>query len=182
MHGIEQTVGYGHIFGVAPAEPEGRPPRRKTRIGDGDEFARAEEGAGVVLAFDFAITDGDVLGGDEMEAVVVAGDAVVNMNVVHADKRRFNHAHHVVGALEEIDVRHRQVRALIKKEKIGSLISFDSGGWRPTAHRRMKPLPGAFDHAGPSTVTFFAPDCEDERQLPSSSAVSPCSGMASTPW
>src|SRR5205814_10472245 len=80
---VDEEIGYGDVLRLAAAEPEDRPPRAEGAAGDRHELAAAEQRAGVVRTDHGAVAQVDVLAGDEMEPVVVAVDAIVNMNPVH---------------------------------------------------------------------------------------------------
>ena len=52
-------------------------------------------------AFDGAVAEAHLLGADEMEAVVVAVDAVVNIDAVEIDELALDDANAVIGAIEK---------------------------------------------------------------------------------
>ena len=97
---VEDAVGDGDVLGKATAEAEDGPAGAEDAVGNGDELATAEESAGVVLREHGAVGDCDVLGADEVEAVVVAVDAVVDVDAVHVDALALDDAEAVICAID----------------------------------------------------------------------------------
>src|SRR4051812_45702456 len=69
---VDDAIGDGDVLRATAAEPEDRPACAEFTIGDGNILATAEQSAGIVLAFDRAITDMHVRRADEMEPVIIA--------------------------------------------------------------------------------------------------------------
>src|SRR6266567_908311 len=112
---VQHAVRHGDVLGFAAAEAEHRPARAERGVRDRDELAAPEQRAGIVLRLDVAVADGDVFGADEMEAVVVAIDAVVDVEAVHVDVLALDDADAVIRALEEPQIPDAQVFASTAK-------------------------------------------------------------------
>ena len=149
---INDAVGNGDVFGIAADETEHRPARAERAVGDGDEFATAEQRAGVVLRLHVAILDVKIFATDEMKSVVVAVDAIVNVQAGHPDKLALNHADGMKRASDEKQIAHAQILAAIKQQMIRPMAAADAGGrhsatngaveLRAIAVNRARPLDG----------------------------------------
>src|SRR5947209_19604101 len=111
---VDQAIGDVDVFGFAATKTEHRPARRERAICHGHIFATAEEGAGIVLAFNRAIADVNVLSADEMESVVIAVHAVVDMNAREIGVIRLDYTDGVIRAIEKRDIPDADVLALMK--------------------------------------------------------------------
>ena len=80
---IQDTVGDRDIFRYAAAKAENRPSRAEDRARDGNEFATAEHCTGIVLRQNSAVADSYVFRANKMEAIIVAIDAVVDIQAFH---------------------------------------------------------------------------------------------------
>src|SRR5262249_30624542 len=128
------AVGNCDVLRVPSAEPEHRPPRAESAIGYRNVAATAEQGARVVLCLHIAVGDVYVLAADEMEAVVVGVDAIVNVDSLHPHVLALDHADGMEGALQQGDVADPQVRAAIEQQMIRA-VGPASPRWRWYAAR-----------------------------------------------
>jgi len=135
---VEDAVGDGDVFGYAAAEPEDRPARAEDAVGDGYEFAASEEGAGVVLGKDGAVADGYIFGAYEVEAVVVAVDAVVDVEAVHVDALALDDTNAVVGAIEQREIADGKVFAAVGEDLVGAAKAAEAAGGWGAADGRVK--------------------------------------------
>jgi len=159
---VQDAVGDGDVFGEASAEAEDGPAGAEDAVGDGDEFAASEEGAGVILREDDAVVDGDVLGADEVEAVVVAVDAVMDVDGVHVDAFGSDDADAVISAIDEVDVADGEVFALIGEYVVGTLVAADPAGRRGTANLRVELSALTVDGARAFDGDVLLPDSVEE--------------------
>ena len=132
-------------------------------------------------AFDGAIAQAYLLGADEMEAVVVAVDAVVNIDAVEKNALALDDANAVIGAIEQRNVAARKSsRSDTPARGRGACCLRSRWAAECRAPRNEIARPGRRSCPGPSMVTFFAFTAKSSAQFPSLSVVSPCSGIAST--
>jgi len=148
------------------------PPKRKTgparaelAIGDGNELAATEEGAGVVLALHVAIGHLHMLGADEMEAVVIAVHAVVDANAVKLHERALDDAHRVVGAGLEKDVADGEVSALVEEQVVRPVVAAAAGGRRDAAAGAMELSALSINGAGAFDGDVIGFHGEDETDI-----------------
>src|SRR5262249_4524622 len=118
---MQHTVRHRDVLGDATAEAEDGPPRAEVGARHRHELAAPEQRAGVVLRLDGAVADRDMLAADEMEAVVVAVDAVEDVQAVHDDVLALNDADAVVGAVPEPQRADAEMLAAMEQQMIRPL-------------------------------------------------------------
>src|SRR4051812_41140662 len=79
-----------------------------------------------------------MLAADEVEAIVIVIDAIVDANAIHLDVTAERDTHGMIRARDEVHVAHRDVLALIQQEVMRTLVARDSGGRHRAASRRSK--------------------------------------------
>src|SRR6516225_4427609 len=97
------------------AETKNRPARAELAVGDRDILAAAEERAGVVLAFHAAICHVHVRGADEMEPVVVAVHAAVDVDAGKPRIAALDDTDGMIRAVLHYNVPNAQIFALIEQ-------------------------------------------------------------------
>ena len=177
---IDDAVGDRDVLRIAAAEAEHRPARAEGAVGHRHELATAEQRAGVVLRLHVAVADVDILAADEVEAVVVAVDAVVDVDAVDPHVIALDDAHGMKRAGHQKD--DRACGDSGSGERAGGRGGAapprpDGGGTPRVGLRNCAPCPSMVP--GPSMVTFSASTAKIRPTLPSSSVESPRSGMAS---
>ena len=137
-HLVQHAVRDGDVLGSAAAEAEDGPARAEVAVGHRDVLAAAEQRARIVLTLDRAVADGDVLAADEMKPVVVAADAVEDVEPFHLDVACTDDAHAVVGAPPEAHVLHAEMITAIEQQMIRAAVAADAARRRHTGSRRVK--------------------------------------------
>ncbi len=145
---IKQAIRDGDVFSDSAAEAENGPAGTEGRIGNGHELATAKKRAGIVLGLDIAIADRDMLATDEMKSIVIAIDAIVDVEGVHVNASRLDDTHAMVGAAEQIDIANREALTTVEQESVGTAVAAKSAGRRDAARGRMKLRALAIDRAG----------------------------------
>jgi hypothetical protein len=97
-----------------------------------------------------------------METVVVAVDAVVDVDPVHVDAAAFDHTDTMVGAVEQRDVADRQVLATVAKDVIGAPVAAESAGRWAAVNGGMKLCSLAVDGSGTFDGHFLCIDGEEQ--------------------
>src|SRR5207302_5346031 len=86
---------------------------------------------------------------DEVEAVIIAIDAAVNVDTVHVDPLALDHAEAVICAIKQIDVADGETFAAICEEMIGPAAAAETAGRPGAANRGVKLKTLAVNRAGP---------------------------------
>ena len=159
---IQHAVGDGDVLGKAAAKTEDGPPGTEDAIADRHELTTAEEGTGIVLRKHDAVTDGQILCADEMEAVVIAIHAAVNIDAVHVHALALDHAEAVICAIKQIDIADRETFAPIGEQMIGAAAASETAGRLGTAHGRVKLKSLAINRAGSFESNVSCVDDEEE--------------------
>src|SRR5436190_12736364 len=115
---VDDTIGYRDVFRLAPTKAKDRPARAESAIRHRDEFAAAEQRAGVVLANHRAVADRYVLAADEMKPVIVLDNTIENADAIELRVFTLNNPKRMKSARKQINVAHGDVRALIKHQVI----------------------------------------------------------------
>ncbi len=179
---VQHAIGDRDVLRNAAAEAENRPSRAEGAVGDGYKPATAEQRASVILRLHIAIDNANVFAAYEMESVVVAIDAVVDMEAIHPDVGGLDDAYTVVSAPHQLDIANCKVFAAVEKECVRPTVAAKPAGRRDAVAGRVKLQPLAVDRARAFQAYVFRVDCEDQCPVASSSVESPCSGMALTEW
>src|SRR5277367_4286831 len=106
---VNDAIGDGYVHRRAAAESENGPARAERAICHRDEFATAEQRAGVVLALDVAVGDVHIFATDEMKSVVVADDARAQMDSTEPRISAFDDPHGMKRAVLQENVAHAGV-------------------------------------------------------------------------
>ena len=126
---VDQTIGNGDVLGLASSKSEYRPAGAERGIRNSNVLATTEESAGIVLTFDGAVADVNVLRADEVKAVVVAIHAIVYANARKVHIGRLNDADRMIGTLEKRDIPYSDVFALMEKKVVRTIIT-STTRWR----------------------------------------------------
>src|SRR5581483_4670216 len=135
---VQNTVGNGDIPGHTTTEAKARPSCAESGIRDRDIPAASKQRTGVILGKHGAIVHCHVLTADEVEAIVVAVDTVVDIDAAHMNAPRLDDAHAVIGAVEQIDVAYTEVFAAVEQEMVGTVMPAQSARRNCAPLRRVK--------------------------------------------
>ncbi len=138
VHLVQHAVGNGDVLGDAAAEPEDGPARAERGVRHGHEPAAPEERARVVLGLDVAAGDGDVLTADEVKAVVVAVDAVVDMQAVHVHVLALDHADAVIRALPQAQIADAHVLTAVEQDVVRPVVAAEPARRQRAARGRVE--------------------------------------------
>ena len=97
---VQHAIRNSYVLRKAATEPEDRPAGAEDAVGDGHELAAAEQGACIILREHDAVTYSQILGADEVEAVIIPIHAIVDVDAVHVHPLALNDAEAVIGAIE----------------------------------------------------------------------------------
>lgn len=162
---VNDAVGDDDVFRIAAPEAEDGPARTECAVGDGHIFATTEEGAGVVLGLHVAIADVNVLATDEVEAVVVAIDAVVDAKALHPDEITLDDSNGVEGAGNEKNIANTKILAAIEEKMIRTLAAASSRRRRNAAAGAAKLCALAVNGSRTFNVDIFGIDGEDQADI-----------------
>lgn len=159
---IEKTIGDCDILRGTAAKTEDGPACTERAIRNSYKFAASKQCASVILRLYGAIGDGDIFRADEMKSVIVAVDAVMDIDVIHMDAGALNDTNAVKRTIEQRDIADGQVLATIAKDVIWPAATADAAGWRSTANSGVELRALPIDRAGPFNCYFFCIDCEEK--------------------
>ena len=108
---------------MPPPKRKNRPSRAEDRARDGNEFATAEHCTGIVLRQRSAVADSYVFRANKMEAIIVAIDAVVDIQAFHMHMLTLDDADAVIRSVHQGNIAHCKPIAAIEEQVIRTSIT-----------------------------------------------------------